>query len=239
MFLAAAPAMAAEAPGWSYDNDYTGQEEWGLIDKAYAACSIGTQQSPIHISRTEMAALPDLKFTYKKAAATVQNIGYTPEITFPKHEPLLEENGERFVLQSIQFHTPSEHTVKEKFYALEIHLLHRDVRGNLLIVAVLVNMETALAGFDRVLSSVSKTPGEKRSLTFDPSVFLPVYRGYYAYDGSLTHPPCTEGVKWRVLKSAISVSKEQLIALSDITGRNARLTQPVYMRTVKESKDKL
>jgi carbonic anhydrase len=222
---------------WSYDKDYTGQEEWGLLTKEFAACDIGTHQSPIHIGRTEISyALPELEFFYFPAKTTARDAGYTLKLYTHDERLTLTEGNKRYILHDVHFHTPSEHIIKDKFYALEIHLVHQDMAGSMLVVSVFADMDTPLKDMDFLLDHSPTKANEDVPVAFNPAMFLPESKEYYAYTGSLTTPPCTEGVQWRIMKEPISISKQQLVRLSEHTARNARLTQPVYMRTVYESK---
>lgn len=232
------PLYAADAPKqdkpviWSYDADYTGQEEWGLLTPEFAKCEIGTNQSPIFIARTKSVKLPAPAFDYKLSPVKVSNIGYTVSIEF-KDGQYYTEQDKKYTLRSIEFHTPSEHVIKNTFYPLEIQLFHEAADGKKLILVVFSRMDKPLPALDDILKIVPK-PDNSADAVFDPSVLVPEYWGHYAYTGSLTTPPCTEGIEWRLLKKTVSVSKEQLTLLSKFTGRNARLTQPVYMRTIEE-----
>ncbi|MGE0754142.1 MAG: carbonic anhydrase family protein [Alphaproteobacteria bacterium] len=239
LLIVAAPANAQQnsAPGWSYDNDYTGQEEWGLISGQYAACGIGTMQSPIHIAYTEVEKLPDLAFSYSKTNANIANIERTVQITFNDDSQTVQEDGKQYILKRIEFHSPGEHIIKNRIYAMEVHLMHENADGDKLIVAMMGEMEKPLEHIDALLDALPETAHAKKPIELDPRWFLPVYKGYYAYMGSLTYPPCIEGIKWRIMKSPIDISKEQLRKLSRYTKRNARLTQPVYTRKIMESDD--
>jgi carbonic anhydrase len=218
---------------WSYDNDYTGQEEWGLITPAFAACGIGTSQSPIHISRTENVSADVPMFHYKDDTVKISNIGYTFEI-IPNSEHAYEENGTRYILKSIQFHTPSEHIVKDTFYPMEMQFIHESADGKKLIVAIFSKIGEAIPELDAVLSAIPDKQDVSKTATFNLALLLPHSFAHYAYTGSLTTPPCTEGIEWRVLKKNITISNEQMMVLAKFTRRNSRLAQPVYMRTVKE-----
>lgn len=223
---------------WSYDNDYTGQEEWGTLSPAFAKCRIGTKQSPIHITYTQKMLLPELKFFYKSTDATVENVGYTLRISFPEKSQIMQQEGKRYWLERIEFHTPGEHIIKQKFFALEVQLMHQSEDGDKRILAVMAEMggdKKALPDFDAVLNNNLTETGNKKTIRLNPELFLPVYRGYYRYEGSLTIPPCREDITWHVLKSPIDVSRKQIKALAQYTERNARLTQPVYMRKIQES----
>lgn len=219
---------------WSYDDDYTGQEEWGLLTPAFAACEIGKRQSPVSIGRTETSSTPaSHKFSYKPGKIAVRNAGYTVSL-LPSQKQIYEEDGVEYTLRSIQFHSPSEHVVKGKFYALEIQFLHENSEGRQIMVAVFAETGKALPEFDQALAAIPEKRGTQNDAMFNIALLLPGSFSHYAYTGSLTTPPCTEGIEWRVLQKPITLSKGQLSRLTKFTQRNARLTQPLYMRTVKE-----
>ena len=228
-----APGKPDKEVSWSYDNDYTGQEEWGLLATAFAACGIGTQQSPIHISYTEEVRADIPMFSYSDTEIDVRNIGYTFELN-PSKKMAYEESGKKYFLKSIQFHTPSEHVVKDTFFPMEIQFFHEDDEGKKLIVAVFAKIGTSSDGLDTVLDVIPTKQGITKKVRYNPALLLPYSFAHYAYPGSLTTPPCTEGIEWRIMKKTITLSKEQMMKLAQFTRRNARLVQPVYMRTVKE-----
>lgn len=228
-------ADRANAPvSWSYDNDYTGQDEWGLLTPAFAACGIGTGQSPVHIANTKPVQKPAPVFDYKTANADVRHAGFTVETRIEGEQAYVEDNT-RYTLRYIHLHSPSEHIAKDVFYPLEIQLMHENAEGKKLILAVFAQIGAPLDKLDALLDATPKNQGDAPvSITFNPAWLLPEYGGHYAYTGSLTTPPCTEGIEWRVMKKTISISKPQLSKLTKHIGRNARLTQPIYMRTIEE-----
>lgn len=218
---------------WSYDNDYTGQEEWGLITPAFAACGIGTEQSPVHIGRTEGIRADVPTFNYNSGEMRLQNIGYTFEIQ-PISELSYIEEGKTYLLKSIHFHTPSEHGVRGAFYPMEIQFNHESIEGKKLIIAVFTKIGAAQPELDIALSAVPEKYNVSNTIIFNPALLLPHSFAHYAYTGSITTPPCTEGIQWRIMKKHITISQEQMFKVAKFTRRNARLAQPLYMRTVKE-----
>jgi carbonic anhydrase len=232
--LTASASGAQEIPRWSYDDDYTGQEEWGALSKDYSACELGTQQSPVQIAYTKTADIPFLDMHYAKATGEMHYDGRIMEIAVDNGHTLTME-GDTYRLETIQLHSPAEHVIRNDFYPLEIELLHENVAGKKLIVAVFAKLGDANPALAPVIEHAPAV-GKSSKVIFDLSAWLPAGRGYYAYTGSLTTPPCTEGIEWRIFKQPIVVSKEQLDVLGRIIGRNARLLQPIYMRTVRETK---
>jgi carbonic anhydrase len=237
--LFAAPALGANTlhmPVWSYDDDYTGQDDWGSL-KGYEACD-STSQSPIVISST----------TYKPQSFTLHYrpvsafISSQPErsliATLQTDKPLsFIEGKDDYYLQRIEFHSPSEHHIRDTFYPLEIHFVHTSDKHKTLILAVFADTGLPNPALTPLLQqTLPNAESKAAAVDFDPSQLLPAdTKRYYAYTGSLTYPPCTEGVEWRVLHQPISLSEPQLRAITDVVGRNARLRQPVYMRTVSET----
>ncbi len=122
------------------------------------------------------------------------------------------------------------------FTPLEIELVHKNDKGEMLILSIFAKTGAENAALN-ALTKHMPTRTVPTSFTFNPATLLPAKPGYYAYTGSITVPPCTEGVQWRIYKENITVSKEQLTALATFIGRNARLTQPAYMREVQETRD--
>lgn len=221
------PLAAAEPSArWSYDDDYTGQEEWGALPD-YKTCAIGTAQSPIVISYTKPDTAEPFSLAYSTATGTVKTTKQSFVFTVAKGGALTQGKN-TYALKRIELHTPSEHMVGDMFYPLEIHLVHQNAQGEYFIVAVFAEVSAENAGIESLLNA----PG---NITLDTSALLPANRAYYGYHGSLTTPPCSENVEWRVLKNPISMSHAQLAKLGSIVGRNARLPQPLYMRTITET----
>jgi carbonic anhydrase len=233
--LYSASSFAAEAslPPWSYDDDYTGQVDWGSI-KGYEICETGSNQSPVIISYTKTTDLPALNYSY----IGMKGILRLTNNTFAVHvlgDGKITEAGKAYKLETIELHSPSGHWIKEKFYPLEIHLVHKNTDGEILIVAVFANIGSKNPTLKTLLEHSHSEASKTNFFPFDMNSLLPAKQGYYAYNGSLPYPPCTEGVKWRVLKTPITISREQLSMITRIIGRNTRLPQPLYIREILES----
>jgi carbonic anhydrase len=239
LFPAAADAQEKPkaAPGeWSYDKVESSQDQWGLLSPDYAKCEIGTQQSPISISFTDIKRLPPLQFNYERSIGRIVYRNYTMEIDVDGQNTLVED-GHEYQLKKIVLHSPSEHTVRSQYWLSELQFVHEDKEGKILIVSVFVRMGPPNNALQRLLTNAPKKPGKTIELEFAPFALLPKKRGYYAYTGSLTIPPCTEGVEWRILKGTIHMSQPQLELVTKLANRNARQKQPTYLRTVLESKE--
>ncbi len=225
-------ADSDSAPNWSYDDDYTGQEAWGSIEK-YKICELGTNQSPINISFTKPSNLLPLNFKYNKAdgSLNITNKSFIMEIT--KGGELIDGN-DSYILQRIEIHSPSSHRIKDNSYPLEIHLLHKNADGDLIIVAVFANIGATNSSIEDMLKHVPSRNTE--IFTVDIASLFISSNSYYSYKGSLPYPPCTENVQWKIIKTPITISREQLSKITKLIGRNIRLPQPLYMRDVLETK---
>ena len=235
--LACSAAFAAdEKPGhraeWSYEGT-TGPSEWGRLKPEFGACAGRSNQSPIDIAGTIDAALPPLKVRYTAGGGEVVNNGHTIQANF-KSGSVLSLDGRDFELKQFHFHSPSENRLSGKSYPLEAHLVHADKDGNLAVVAVFFAEGKSNPTIGAVWSRMPAA-GAKGDLSAPVSAagLLPAGRDYYRFNGSLTTPPCTEGVRWLVMKQAATVSKEQVEQFRKTLGfANNRPVQPVFARPV-------
>ncbi len=230
------PTVSFADARWSYEGIENGQQAWPALSKDYLICDSGLKQSPVIISSTEIADLPALIFSYQPSKVAIRALEQMIRIQVETSNTLTLGN-EIYHLKSIELHSPSEHMVRDKFYPMEIHLVHEDTQGKKLHVAVFAESDGANAGVEALLAHWPKTIGETRSATFNPNDLLPSSLGYYAYSGSLTYPPCTENVQWHVLKQPISLSGKQLSSVIKLHGRSARIEQPIYGRIIYETRD--
>lgn len=225
----------ADSARWSYDGHNNGQDSWSMLSPDYIKCEHGTKQSPVVISYTEKIDLPTINFIYKQSKAEVSYNNYTIDISL-KDNNLIKIGGETYQLTNIRFHSPSEHLIKEKFFPLEIHFLHKNFSGQPLYIAVFSESGNDNNGFKTIIESLPNRDGSIREITLNPDKLLPSSLGYYSYSGSITRPPCTEKVQWRILKEVTTLSSSQMTSIISLLGRNARLEQPIYSRTIKETK---
>jgi carbonic anhydrase len=231
----AAPAAHGSTPHWTYAGE-TGAEHWGDLDPSFETCETGTHQSPVDLGTATGAPLADLDLQWHAGTATVVNNGHTVQIDLTGGGDLVLD-GHPYHLAQFHVHAPSEHTVNGRSFPLEIHFVHKDDEGKLAVVGVLVDTGAATEALAPVLA-VHPEPGGAAvpvAGTFDPTALLPLapLRIAYRYDGSLTTPPCSEGVAWSVLFGSITVSPEQLSAItSQLAEANNRPVQPLDGRTV-------
>ena len=225
------------APHWSYSGE-TGADKWASLDKSFETCGVGQRQSPIDIRRTVLADLPPIQFAYKPVPLSIVNNGHSIRVDTPGAGEITVD-GETYELQQFHFHKPSEEKLNGKTYDMVVHLVHQSKAGKLAVVAV-----TMEAGKEQSLIRTLWThlpleqnkPVTRVDVKINPSLLIPAKRTYYTFLGSLTTPPCTEGVLWLVLKSPMQVSKEQLAGFGTLYKNNVRPVQGVNNRLIKESR---
>jgi carbonic anhydrase len=236
-FLAAAPARAAEGPPhWSY-TEHGGAAKWGKLSPDYATCGVGKLQSPIDIKGAKKADLPPIEVAYRPGAVKVLNNGHTIQVAVPPGGTITV-GGHLYELQQFHFHSPSEEAIAGKRLPLVAHFVHKDAEGKLAVIAVLFDVGAESAALKPVFTSLPQKPETDATIadaTFDPAAVLPAKLGYYTFEGSLTTPPCSEGVRWFVLQRHATVSKAQLAAFKKLYPANARPLQPTNGRPIQAS----
>jgi carbonic anhydrase len=231
--IRAGEAYAGTAAHWTYAGA-TGPEHWGELDTGFSTCVSGVNQSPIDIHSTLDADLPPLRIRYEGRGTEILNNGHTIQVNVAPGSTLTLE-GRPFELKQFHFHAPSENTVDGESFALEAHLVHADAQGHLAVMGVLYRLGKANRPLAEVLADMPPKAGMKQALMspVDPAGFLPRVGDYFRFNGSLTTPPCTEGVRWVVIKEPLTVSKEQVDAFQAVMhGANNRPVQAVNARPV-------
>ena len=225
---------------WRTPWTYEGADHWHELDPRYAGCN-GKEQSPIDIRNAEKADLPVLRFESKSGPLKyVINNGYTIRVNYrPDNGNFLLVANERYQLTQFHFHHPSEEYIVGRAYDMEVHLMYQASDGKVAGVTVFVRPGTANPTIQRVWEHMPKSEGQEEvaGVEIYPGDLLPRdTSGYYTYMGSLTAPPCTEGVTWFVLKGTIDLSAEQMDAFAKLFPHDARPLQPLNGRVVKESR---
>lgn len=231
--ISAMALPAAHAQHWGYKGE-AGPENWSKLDQKYEMCGMGRNQSPIDLAGFVEADLKPLKVSYKAGAADIVNNGHSVQIGYAPGSTLTVD-GHTFELTQFHFHAPSENHINGKSFPLEGHLVHEDKDGNLAVVAVMYREGAANALLSKLWAAIPAKEGEKAALPagLDVSQLLPASRDYYRFNGSLTTPPCSEGVWWLVMKAPATVSKAQVEQFSKTLGfANNRPIQPVNARPV-------
>jgi carbonic anhydrase len=227
-------AVVAAEGHWSYSGG-TGPTHWSSVS-GYGLCGVGKFQSPINIvsAQTRAASLPPLSFSYLPSGARVSDNGHTVEVDVASGNALSVGNA-RYSLIQFHFHRPSEERINGTRFEMSAHFVHRDSAGHVAVVAVLIEEGAANPLFERIWRSISGQKLHKASQRVDSINLLdllPARRGYYAYRGSLTTPPCSEGVRWFVLKARVTLSAAQIAAFAQLYPDNARPIQPLNGRMV-------
>ncbi len=236
-FLASGHAIAEQSSEhkshWGY-NGVNGPEHWGTLSSKYITCSAGANQSPVNLTNPIDADLTPLTMSYQAGSIQVANNGHTIQVNYHPGSTLsIDEH--KFELKQFHFHSPSEHKIQGKSFPMEAHLVHADNKGHLAVVAVMFTEGAENKTLKQIWAKMPKNSDITNSLNPAISVdgILPADRGYFRFNGSLTTPPCSEGVLWLVMKSPITASKEQIGQFtSTINHPNNRPIQPLNARAV-------
>lgn len=222
---------AGENPHWDYEHE----DKWSETFADAYACARGTRQSPVDLKSGPLIDEPDLKTNYKAGLGRIFNNGHTVEVSAEPGSFMMLDD-ERFELLQAHFHDPSEHTIDGKRFAMEMHFVHRKKEGALAVLGVMIRDGAQNPQIARLWSAIPKETGKEHEATvaFDPNAFVPKDRVHFQYDGSLTTPPCTEGVTWLVLREAIEASQEQVAFFRAVEGENARSIQARNGRMITE-----
>jgi len=220
---------------WSYTGA-TGPSHWGELSPEYATCEQGKNQSPININRSFDARLPSIKFDYSMLIPEdIVNNGHSIQVNI-RNGGLIKLDGKDFILKQFHFHTPSETMIDDVSYPLEAHFVHASKDNELAVVALLYQPGMDSPALDVLLKSLPMNAGESNRLgAKDMELFERSKKvsEYFRFNGSLTTPPCTEGVRWIVLKTMPSMSIRQLRAFQQaLKHPNNRPIQPKNARII-------
>jgi len=224
----------ADSAHWAYEGD-EGPQNWAKISPEFATCETGHNQSPINIETALRAELKPLKAFQRFPASDVVNNGHTIQVNF-KPGNILALDGVLYQMKQVQFHTPSENTIHGKSYPLEVQFVHADVKGNLAVLAVMFEEGKANDALGRVWQQMPVSAGAPVALKSRvlPSQLISQNSSYFRFSGSLTTPPCSEGVSWVVLKTPMTASVAQIEAFKKVIQQNNRPVQELHGRIVVE-----
>lgn len=232
--LLAGTAFAADTPAhWSYEGAH-GPRHWGGMQADYSACKLGHQQSPIDIRATKKEALPPLEFAYQPSPLKIIDNGHTIQVNVDGGSSITI-GGQTYELKQFHFHRPSEEKIDGKSYEMVAHMVHKSAEGKLAVVGVLFTQGTESAFVQKIWDNLPTETGKEITVagtTFNPIDLLPAKRSYYNFSGSLTTPPCSEGVNWFVLNTPVEVSRAQYARFGAMYPMNARPTQQVNGRPI-------
>ncbi|WP_018149847.1 carbonic anhydrase family protein [Leeia oryzae] len=229
------PADAHAGPHWSYAGE-SGPEYWAKLNPEWKLCANGRAQSPINLVGSFEHGAPPLQFAYKPGEISMVNNGHTVQANL-KDAGGVDLYGKRYNLVQLHFHTPSEELVNGRAADMVVHMVHKSDDGKLLVVGVLLNKGKDNLVLKPVFDNLPKEEGSERPIAsgkLDAGKLVAANAPYYHFEGSLTTPPCTEGVQWFVMKDAASVSPKQFAAFTALYPFNARPVQAVNGRKVDE-----
>ena len=229
-------AAQKETPApWNYSGA-AGPGHWSDLEPDFKGCAVGQHQSPIDIrSAEEQPDLAAIRFDYKLSPLKIINNGHTVQVNYEPGSSITV-NGVSLALKQFHFHHPSETAIDGQHYDMELHLVHVDPAANrTAVVSVLIKSGAENPLLHVLLGNVPQTMGEevtRKKIVINAASFLPADQNYYMYDGSLTTPPCTEPVRWYVMKTVIEASPTQIAAFAKLYPNNARPVQPLDGRTI-------
>jgi carbonic anhydrase len=226
-------ALAQPHPEFGYAGA-NGPSHWGGMSEHWRSCSAGVNQSPVELARFVEADLPALQISYGPSGREVVHTGHAIQVNAGPGSTL-GVDGLSFRLLQFHFHAPSEHHLEGRDFPLEAHLVHQNQAGELAVIGVFFESGAPNDLLGLVTASLPSGPGQRRLLGsgLTPAGLLPADRDYLRYSGSLTTPPCSEGVRWLVMKRPMTASPAQIEAVGAALGfANNRPTQPLGARTL-------
>ncbi len=222
--------LAEESIHWSYVGR-SGPDHWSELDKKFELCKEGILQSPINLDKLHLVSDKEpLMFHYESYSARLKDFSLkiNPEVS-----KYIEIEKKHYKLTEFHFHLPSEHSINNKIYDAELHFVHQDKNNNIVVVAVLIKEGKSNELIKQIIESANQSNKVRYELEDgDLMTLIPENKAYFHYMGSLTTPPCTEGVNWYVLKTPIEICKEELEMLRQIMPSNARSIQDSNNRKI-------
>ncbi|MFZ5609752.1 MAG: carbonic anhydrase [Pseudomonadota bacterium] len=235
--FAAMPAWAGETakPHWTYEGAH-GPDHWAELAGEFAQCGAGAAQSPVDIRTGDVTAgaSTPLIAGYQPSPLHIVNNGHTIEVEYAPGSALLL-GGERYELKQFHFHAPSENAIDGHHAAMEAHFVHANAAGGLAVIAVMMEAgadNPALARLWAHLPDAAQGSFASAEVRVNAGDLMPQQRAAYSFTGSLTTPPCSEGVSWFVLKEPVFVGAGQVAAFLNAVGWNARPLQPLNARAI-------
>jgi carbonic anhydrase len=218
-----APAPGAK-PHWTYEGA-EGPDHWGELTPDFKTCQIGLEQTPIDLSSEIRGDLGALSFDYKPVPLAIVNNGHTIQVNAAPGSSCTIGKTTYELLQ-FHFHHPSEHLLNGKPLDLECHFVHKSPAGDLAVVGVFFAPGAKNATLQPIFDSMPKAAGEvKAAGSLDAQTMFPADRTYFRYMGSLTTPPCSEGITWTVFKEPVQISPDQVKQFAALFPNNARPVQ--------------
>lgn len=233
----------ASPPHWSYSGE-SGPSHWSAMDPRFVACGNGKAQSPIDLESRDAKSgkAGEFHIDYEKGAVALVNNGHTVQANVSDAKDTVVFDGDTYRLSQFHFHAPSEHVTDGTRFPLEIHFVNEDGRKRVAVVGVMVQLGKPNESLAPVLKSLPATETEKSTnasppVTVDLASVLPHNHKAYVYTGSLTTPPCTEGVHWIVLTEPIQMSSDQIATFTRLFPDNHRPLQKANGREIDNESD--
>ena len=229
---------------WGYEAD-NGPDEWGSMDPEWILCAEGLEQSPIDLANTTEIELPgvqidtpsdqEVEVLNQEGVIEALDNGHTIQIN-TKTAETMTVGDKTYALVQFHFHAPSEHTVDGEHFPMEMHFVHQADDGALSVVGLLIEEGAHNPGIGPLWAQLAEAPGTATTVQipahFAENIFSGEATGVYHYDGSLTTPPCSEGVKWYVRRTPTQFSKDQIAAFTAFYDHNNRPVQALGNRTL-------
>lgn len=209
---------------------------WGMLSKEYKTCEAGNRQSPVNISMIRHGDnRQKLVFYYETSQIHEVNNGHTIQVSHVTG-CRVDLNDRQYKLRQFHFHAPSEHHIEGKAFPMEMHLVHQDETGHVLVIAVMMATDAPQPVLRKLWKWLPEQIGQEIPIPLEVKLsdILPTNTDHYTYSGSLTTPPCTEGVQWIVLKEPMHVTQQDVDQFVSIIGHNARPIQPIGNRQIDE-----
>lgn len=228
---------APHAAHWTYSGD-SGPDHWADLDPSFESCRAGKSQSPIDIANLSpdaMQDLPNIAFHYQPSALRILNNGHTVQVNYDPGS-FIELDGGRYEVVQFHFHEPSEHAVNGAPFAAEMHIVHKNAANELAVVGILLEVGEENPAYQPLLNHWPEALSDEHDMgiTISAADFLPAQRATWRYSGSLTTPPCSEGVNWFVMTTPVQISNEQIAHFDKVFRANNRPVQPLNGRRLIE-----
>lgn len=229
--------LTAKDVYWSYEGA-NGPSEWMNVDSNYEACGRGELQSPINIEVANTAKQKleeEIHLNYEEAIFSVKNNGHTIQANSTSVDNSLMIEDEKYNLKAIHFHSPSEHQLNGQYFDMEAHLFHESEDGDLAVIGLFIKSGEENELLAEMWEEMPADGNEAAKILQNPinlKQLLPEEKSMFQYVGSLTTPPCTEGVNWFILEQPIEMSNEQINQFSSIFLQNNRPIQKLNNRDV-------
>jgi carbonic anhydrase len=232
--VAPVPEPTHEKAHWDYGPGQAGPHEWSKIEPQFLLCGTGRKQSPVNIAKFYQEDLPVIEPRYGSVPLSVVNNGHTLQFNYAPGSGFVVD-GLGYRLKQFHFHTPSEHYIDGAPYPMELHFVHQSDDGSLAVIGVMIKAGAHNKFIEALWQNAPLNAGGEKTIAdvqLSAADLMPKALDYYRYDGSLTTPPCSEGVQWMVLKEPIEISEEQIKTFQKLFPMNARPVQPLGERAI-------